>query len=1020
MIRFPWSATTLVERWQRMDDSDSDVTAARSPAAEPAQSSFFLSYAREDLAFRRRLQATMTAAGRRAWADSDIPPLARWRDDVLNAIIGADVFVFVISPDSLRSDACLEELDVAVAAAKRIAPIVCREVDDLPVPPGLAEPNWIFFRDEESFDRRVADLLEAADADVDWLHTHTRLAVRAKDWVDGDRDESLLLRGRDLQTALTWLARAATHGRAEASAVQVQYLEASRTRQAEEDARVREQYVRAVARQLAFQAELERGATPRSVEVSALLAAESISRHRTSEGDHALRRALAQLPVGPRRTLTHPGGRVVALDRHGAVLALAHGRSVELWDLTTGVRTHRLSSPRSIASLTLDDDGTRLVGVDTGHRAHLWRVDNGRLMHRFQLPAAPDHLAIQPGGTVVAAAVPGHGVTAFDKRRSLATLSVAGEVRALALTHDAGLLVVVCAEGRSGQLRLVDLASGDQLEPIPIDGVVRGAALARGAAYLAVMAVSVGPWMGPDRDIHEISVWSLTENGLPHVELRHQDPIRSFGFLADGETVYTVTDRVVGLWRAATGQPVGTVACPEAPTQLALDETALRLAVATSDAVRILDVVSGAPVMALNRQARALAFDAAGALVVCDTDRSEVWGDDVGFELMRLRPGFDRGGGPRTPSDTERQVSPARFSLRGFNAAVHGFSPDGRRLLVDGPDDLLTVVDVDRRLTTILDLGRNPGRSAFTADGRHVVTVSLRAIVSSSGDLGDSRVRVRDVDTAELVHEYDRPDSVQFALNERRGLLVHAATSGEELWVRDAATGDQRHRLRLDEPVCGLRFNDSGTRLAILTEDHALQVLDLDTGRVRAAGSIPASYVEMLDDHGRWALLPLPDGTGVYDLDRARQVTLPRDAAAGRDIVLSPHGDLIAVLPEAGGAQILELPTLRTLCTLGREPVIGFAFLADGHATTVQSDDTVRVWRLEDGVEVMPPLAHPDEIRVPCVDPTGRLIATGCNDGWVRVWCWQTTDLVTETHRRVDQGLSEQELMRFLPDEHPG
>ena len=292
-------------------------------------SSFFISYAREDGAFQVRLTGAMRARGRQVWADADIPTLASWWDEVTAAIDAADVFVFVLSPDSLASAACLEELAFARASAKRIAPIVCRPVEGLPIPAGLSEPNWVFFPAGD-FDRALGKLLEAADTDLDWIKMLTRVTVRARDWSDRDGDDSLLLRGRDLQTALAWLARSAAEGAGPVGDHQIAFLDASRTREAEENARLREQYERSVARQLAFQSELERSWTPRSLQVSALLAAESISRSRTPEGDLALRRALARLPLKARRTLLHEDGRTVALSDDGRLRFETGGERFEL------------------------------------------------------------------------------------------------------------------------------------------------------------------------------------------------------------------------------------------------------------------------------------------------------------------------------------------------------------------------------------------------------------------------------------------------------------------------------------------------------------------------------------------------------------------------------------------------------------------------------------------------------------------------------------------------------------------
>ena len=95
-----------------------------------APSSFFVSYAREDQAFVRRLYAALDGRGRAVWVDWEaVPALADWRSEVTAAIEAADVFVFVISPDSAISEVCLQEVSVAAAAHKRFAPLVLREVE---------------------------------------------------------------------------------------------------------------------------------------------------------------------------------------------------------------------------------------------------------------------------------------------------------------------------------------------------------------------------------------------------------------------------------------------------------------------------------------------------------------------------------------------------------------------------------------------------------------------------------------------------------------------------------------------------------------------------------------------------------------------------------------------------------------------------------------------------------------------------------------------------------------------------
>lgn len=84
----------------------------------------FLSYAREDLTFVRRLASALQARNRQVWVDlEDIIPAARWMEEILAGITEADAVVFVISPDSVASDVCRTELDYATDASKRLVPV---------------------------------------------------------------------------------------------------------------------------------------------------------------------------------------------------------------------------------------------------------------------------------------------------------------------------------------------------------------------------------------------------------------------------------------------------------------------------------------------------------------------------------------------------------------------------------------------------------------------------------------------------------------------------------------------------------------------------------------------------------------------------------------------------------------------------------------------------------------------------------------------------------------------------------
>ncbi|MCA9903428.1 MAG: toll/interleukin-1 receptor domain-containing protein, partial [Anaerolineae bacterium] len=145
----------------------------------------------------------------------------QWWQEICAAIDGAQNVVFVISPDSLTSEYCHRELARARAGNKRIITVLRRAVDGRAVNDALfdqpweaeARENWrhvdatqyLPIRETDDFDAAVASLLRTLNTDHELVRMHTRIGTRAGEW-QAAPDESLLLRGQDLQLAQQWLA----------------------------------------------------------------------------------------------------------------------------------------------------------------------------------------------------------------------------------------------------------------------------------------------------------------------------------------------------------------------------------------------------------------------------------------------------------------------------------------------------------------------------------------------------------------------------------------------------------------------------------------------------------------------------------------------------------------------------------------------------------------------------------------------------------------------------------------------
>jgi hypothetical protein len=186
------------------------VVKTQAEGAEERHAAVFISHSRKDKDFVRHLDAALEKEGRKAWVDVEsILPTEDWLAKIYSGVEGSDAFVFVISPDSVRSQDCRRELLHAVEHNKRLVPIVRREVEDEAVSEPLRSPQWIFFRESDDFERSCRALTDALDTDLEWVRAHTRLLTRAIEWDNNGRDSSFLLRGSDLKTAEDWQVGAA-------------------------------------------------------------------------------------------------------------------------------------------------------------------------------------------------------------------------------------------------------------------------------------------------------------------------------------------------------------------------------------------------------------------------------------------------------------------------------------------------------------------------------------------------------------------------------------------------------------------------------------------------------------------------------------------------------------------------------------------------------------------------------------------------------------------------------------------
>ncbi len=298
--------------------------------------------------------------------------------------------------------------------------------------------------------------------------------------------------------------------------------------------------------------DLETGLTQRSFEghttsVTSGVAFSPDGRHVLSAGVESAIRLWNRTNAAPLRMFEgHGAGSAAAAfspDGRRVLTTYGHPRmAAQLWNVETGQIEREFRGHTDwLLAAAFSPDGTRIATGAQDRTLRLWETATGRLLHTLATGGASIHcVAFSPDGRLVAG-----GGSSFDptvriwdaasgELRAM-FLAEAGTIKALAFSPDSGDLFVAWEEGL---IRVLNLASGRQVQELTAGGFLNDLALSPDGALLLVAE-------GWPTFVARLVDWRTGE--VLRVLAGHTAPVESVAFSPSGTQALTGAD-VVRSW----------------------------------------------------------------------------------------------------------------------------------------------------------------------------------------------------------------------------------------------------------------------------------------------------------------------------------------------------------------------------------------------------------------------------------------------------------------------------------------
>lgn len=955
-------------------------------------SDVFISYSRVDIAFARLIRESLLESQIDTWIDWDrIPVGERWWDEICQAIENANVFMFIISKNSIGSPVCKDEIDHALKNHKRIIPIL---VDDLEpdaikeFAPELPQLNWIIFKRDQifrleknpeietdkpedsqvafpklpQFENALGILSKAIHTDWEWVKYHTRLQVDALRWESNQRNPAYLVRGAALEESEQNLLRASAK-EPQPTGLQVEYVTASRkeeTFQQQEQLKL-EQKARQRQRLVIWAVGI--GLVVATVLGVFALSQRNFALSQRNEAVKNLQRSeKLRLSAEAENLIAQPYGNIETTALlslralQGGYLPQADAPLQKSLPYLYAIRNF-VGHTDAVISVAFSPDRKYVLTGSSDKTAKLWDVATSTVERTFSgHTGSVESVAFSPDGKYILTG-------SSDKTAKLWDASTGTELRTFSdpssVTRTAVELKRSChsvafsPDGKyvltandDGDARLWDAATGELLRRFKgHTNIIRSVAFSPDGKSVLTGALD-----------DTARLWN-TATGEELRKFDHPSWVYSVAFFPDGKKILTWA-RTATLWDiAGVGKHTfGEEAIAAISVAFSPDGRYLTTASAGQVTPRLWDVTSGTIVRNFSGHTDsvdAVAFSADGSYVLTGSHdkTAKLW--------------------VATSSAQSR-------TFRGHSTYVLSvaFSPDGKYLLTGSSDRTAKLWDVATNTVERTFNGHTEDISsvAFSPDGKYVLTGSL-----------DDTARLWDATSGELVciirgHMLDI-ESVAFSPDGKQ-VLTGSADRTAKLW--DATSGELVRTFKgHTQNVISVAFSPDGKYVLTGSIDWDAKLWDALTGtEVQTFKELSSVQVVAFSPDGKYML------TGTYD----RIATL-WDVSNGTVVhTFGGHTDALSDV----------------------------TFSPDGkYALTGSYDKTARLWDIATGVEIRTFVGHTDAVYGVDFSPDGKYVVTSSLD-IAQLWDIDPNDSIQWACDHLTRDLTPEERTRyFITDEIP-